>query len=169
MKRILRKSDVRLPPQFDHVTPEQAATLGEETRAEYERVKARPGGDLAGYARTLWALEHRAGEVRGLFYVDWIPTLDKLRTEKKDDAALGILLECVDAAERVARVIGREPAPGYTERAAVIYHRRKEYAAEIAIIERWEAACPPERRGPGATQERLAKRLARARDLAARS
>jgi acyl-CoA synthetase (NDP forming) len=73
------------------------------------------------------------------------------------------LLEIIEAAERDATITGREPAPGYTERAATIHHRQKNYAAEVAIIERWEAACPPELRGPGATQGRLAERLATAR------
>lgn len=107
-----------------------------------------------------------AGHVRGRHYVDWVPTLDQMRREKRDDEALALLHEIITAAEKVAAVVGREPAPGYTERAAVIYRRRKDYAAEIALIERWEAACPPENRGPGATQGRLAKRLAEARRLA---
>ncbi|MDV6012307.1 hypothetical protein [Haloechinothrix sp. LS1_15] len=63
---------------------------------------------------------------------------------------------------------GREPAPAYTHRAAVIYRRRKDYDAEIAIIERWCAACPPERRGPGATQQELLTRLERAKELRAK-
>ena len=109
--------------------------------------------------------EDAASQVRGRHYVDWVPTLDELRSEGRAEEALKLLLEIIDAAERAAVVSGREPAPGYTERAAVIYRGRGDYAAEVAIIERWEAACPPERRGPGAAQGRLAKRLGKARAL----
>lgn len=109
--------------------------------------------------------EDKASQVRGRHYVDWVSTLNELRSQDGDDEALGLLLEIIDAAERAAAVSGREPAPGYTERAAVIYRGRADYAAEVAIIERWEAACPPELRGPGATQGRLAKRLMKARAL----
>lgn len=111
--------------------------------------------------------QEEAGQVRGRYYVDWVPTLNELRSAGQDDEALALLLEVIDAAERAAAVSGREPSPGYTERAAVIYRRREDFAAEVAVIERWQAACPPERRGPGATQGRLAHRLAKARELLA--
>lgn len=103
--------------------------------------------------------------MRGRHYVDWVPVLDELRSAGRDQEGLELLLELIDAAERAARVTGREPTPGYTHRAAVIYRRRRDYAAEIAIIERWQAACPRERRGPGATQEKLSQRLQKARTL----
>lgn len=112
--------------------------------------------------------ENEAGQVRGRHYVDWVPTLNELRSAGRDDEALELLLDIIDAAERAAVVSGREPAPGYTERTAVIYRRRGDFASEVAIIERWQAACPPERRGPGATQGRLADRLVKARELLAR-
>ncbi|MGH3904131.1 MAG: hypothetical protein ACRDTE_08080 [Pseudonocardiaceae bacterium] len=68
-------------------------------------------------------------------------------------------------ARRGARVHGGPLAPSYTHRAAVIYRRRKDYDAEIAIIERWEAACTPEPRERGAAQAALAERLTAARRL----
>jgi hypothetical protein len=110
-------------------------------------------------------LEERASQVRGRHYVDWVPVLDRLRSEKRDDEALVLLHECIDAAERASRYSGREPAPGYTERAAVILRRRKEYAAEVALIERWERACAPEQRGPGVTQGKLMQRKKKALEL----
>jgi len=111
--------------------------------------------------------EEAAARVRGKHYVDWIETLNRWRSEGRDDESLELLLEIIDAAERHARVVGWEPAPGYTHRAAVIFRRRGDHAAEVAIIERWLAACPPERRGPRATQSKLAVRLVKARELLA--
>lgn len=163
--RALAREQRRLPAELDHLTPEEAAEHGERLRTWYDGA---PDSERMGTARGLMQLEERAGQVRGRSYVEWVPELDRLRAQKDDDQALGLLMDLIEAAERAARVSGREPAPGYTERAAVIYRRRKDYAGEIAIIERWEGACPPERRGPGATQGRLAERLAKARALAAR-
>lgn len=106
--------------------------------------------------------------VRGKHFTEWIPELNRLRAEKNDDEALSLLMECIAATERGAQFSGREPAPDYTKRAAIIFRRRKDYQAEIDIIERWELACPPELRGPGATQEPLIARKAKARELLAR-
>ena len=75
-----------------------------------------------------------AGQVRGRHFTEWIPLLDQMRKEKRDDDALALLLECIGATERAAAIEGLDPAPGYTERAAIIYHRRRNYDAEIAII-----------------------------------
>jgi len=49
----------------------------------------------------------------------------------------------------------------YAHRAAVIHRRRRDYAAEVEVLERWIAACP-EPRDP---YSRLAVRLVKARRL----
>jgi hypothetical protein len=146
------------------LTPDEASAVGGELRAAYDAGCARgqPEFELLGSLRRLG---DEAAQVHGRHYVDWVPTLDWLRHEHRDDEALALLTEIIPAAEREARIIGREPAPGYTERAAIIYRRRGDYPAEVAVIERWQAACPPQQRGAGATQDRLAWRLARAREL----
>ncbi|PCC26516.1 hypothetical protein CIK75_02520 [Glutamicibacter sp. BW78] len=90
-----------------------------------------------------------AGHVRGQHFTELVPTLNALRSAgaPKADEYLGLLLEIIDAAEQAASIEGVEPAPGYTRRAAVIYRRRKDYAAELALLERYEAACPSGRGG----------------------
>jgi hypothetical protein len=113
------------------------------------------------------------GEVKSMLFAgkplwDWLRFVEELGRQGRDDQALELVGALITAAEQEARVSGREPAPAYTERAAIIYRKRRDYLAEIAVIERWERACPPQRRGPGATQEKLAKRLVKARELAAR-
>jgi hypothetical protein len=97
---------------------------------------------------------------------DWLRYAENLATANREDA-LALVYALVEVAERESKVTGREPAPAYTERAAILHRRKKEYAAEVAVIERWERACPPEKRGPGATQGKLAERLIKARALAA--
>ena len=135
------------------LSPSEAADLGAELRAIHE-CNERTGNIGDGLHPLLRRLESEAGSVRGRHYTEWVPTLDELRSSGDDDAALALLLECIDAAERAARLAGMEPAPGYTKRAAVIYRRRKDYAREIEVMERWESAAPPQYRG--AMDERLA-------------
>ncbi len=112
----------------------------------------------------LRAQEEAAAQVRGRHYVDWVPVIDEMRAAKRDDEALALLMEIIPATERAAAVTGREPAPAYTGRAAIILRRRKDYLGEIRILERYLAACPPDRHHEG-----FAERLQKARALAAGS
>lgn len=121
------------------------------------------GLDIPDYA-ALAAAEERASQVRGRHYVDWVPQLNEWRKARRDDEALALLMEIIDAAERAAAVRGREPAPGYTDRAAIILRRRGDYAGEVAVLERYQRACPP-----GRGSEGMVKRLAKARQLLAAS
>ena len=99
--------------------------------------------------------------VRGRRHSDWVAALDRLRARGRDEAGLELLLECMAAAEREAQDAGGAPTPAYAHRAAVIHRRRRDYAAEVEVLERWIAACP-EPRDP---YSRLAVRLVKARRL----
>ena len=139
--------------------PSEAADLGAKLRAIHERIKRDEGIPDGRLYPMLRKLESEASCVRGRPYFEWVETLDELRSSGDDDAGLALLLECIEAAERAARVSGMEPAPGYTKRAAVIYRRRKDYAREIEMMERWESVSPPQYQGA------MAKRLAAAKSL----
>ena len=144
-----------------HLSAEEATERGQQLRPRMDAQMAEPwqgDGEIYGLMR---ALGSRAGETRGRHYLEWVPELDLLRSTKNDQQAESLLLDCLAAAERGALVDDREPAPGYTNRLAIIYHRQKRFADEVEIIERWELACPRERRGPG----KLADRLVKAREL----
>jgi hypothetical protein len=107
--------------------------------------------------------EDDAAQFRGRHYVDWVPELDRLRREKRDDELLELLIGILDATDRHAKVAGREPTPGYYKQAAILYRRRGDIHAEIEVIERWERACPPDYRpGPDGWST---VRKARAREL----
>lgn len=86
--------------------------------------------------------------------------------EPGSNQALALIYALITIAEKDAAVDGREPAATFTERAAILHRKRKEYDLEVAVIERWENACPPERRRPGSLQTKLAERLIKARTLA---
>jgi len=140
------------------LSPGEAADLGSKLRAIHERNKLNDAIDGRLYSM-LRRLESEASFVRGRPCGEWIPTLDELRSSGDEDTALPLLLECIEAAERAARVAGMEPAPAYTKRAAVIYRCRKDYAREIEVMERWESAALPQYQGA------MAERLAAARKL----
>lgn len=99
---------------------------------------------------------------------DWLRYAEELSKSggSEVERALALVYALITIAEREAVASGREPAPAYTERAAILHRKRREYNAEVAVIERWERACPPERRGPGEAQAKLAQRLIKARELA---
>jgi hypothetical protein len=108
--------------------------------------------------RRLRAQAEQASQVRGRHYIHWVPMLDELRERGDDEQALPLLLEIIDAAERAAVIQGLEPPPGYTERAAVIYRRRGDLDAEVALLRRYLDACPP---GRGGMTTRIGQRLRR--------
>ncbi len=98
--------------------------------------------------------------VRGRHFTEWAEPIRELKREGRVDEALKLALECVDATERASRSDGLAPAPAYTTMAAIIYRQRKDYAAEIAVLERYQRACPPRRKS-----SKIADRLAKAREL----
>ncbi|WP_344411997.1 hypothetical protein [Amycolatopsis minnesotensis] len=113
-------------------------------------------------------LEDQPGSFLGRPMWDWLRYVEELAKagEPADNKALPLVYALIVVAEREAKTSGREPAPAYTWRAAILHRKRKEYREEVAVLERWEAACPPERRGPGEMQPKLAQRLIKARELA---
>jgi hypothetical protein len=112
--------------------------------------------------------DDRPGNFLGEPMWDWLRYVEELAKggEAETGRALDLVYALIIVAEREAAASGREPAPAYTERAAILHRKRKEYDREVAVLERWEMACPPERRGPGALQSKLAQRLVKARELA---
>ncbi len=109
----------------------------------------------------LHELDRASAVVRGRHHSDWVATLDRLRARRADAAGLELLLECIAAAEREAWEARGVPTPAYAHRAAVIHRRRRDYVAEVEVLERWIGACP-EPRDP---HSRLAVRLVKAQRL----
>ena len=109
----------------------------------------------------LHELDRTDAVVRGRHHSEWVAARDRLRARGRDDAGLELLLECMAAAEREAWAIQAVPTHEYAHRAAVIHRRRRDYVAEVEVLERWIAACP-EPRDP---HSRLAVRLVKARRL----
>lgn len=142
---------VSWPNDADH----PAAVTVEEQRAEAH-------GATSSMVRE--ALEgddpHRAeqfqrGLVGGVHYLETIEPIKQLKREGKLDEALELCYRAIAGAE--AGRDGREPAPWYTEQAAIIHRKRGERDEEVAVLRRWLAACPVDRRSGSKVQERLDK------------
>jgi hypothetical protein len=103
---------------------------------------------------------HRAeqferGLVGGVHHLETIEPIKQLKRDGKLDEALALCYAAIEGAEGARD--GREPAPWYTEQAAIIHRKRGERDEEIAVLRRWLAACPPDRRMGSNIQERVDK------------
>lgn len=85
----------------------------------------------------------QVGQVRGRHLVDWVPTVREWRQEGREDEALELLLEMIDAAAQLAKVDGVAPPATYIRQALEIYQARGDAEGERAVLERYAASCPP--------------------------
>ena len=63
----------------------------------------------------------------------------------------------IEGAEGSAAREGLEPAPWYTEQAAIIHRKLGQHDQEVAVLARWMNACPPGRRDGSRIKQRLEK------------
>jgi hypothetical protein len=99
------------------------------------------------------------GMVRGRHHSEWHGEVKRLEQAGDEPAAVAMLLEICDATEAESRAEGYGVAPAAYERLAILHRKHKDRAAEIAILERYEAAP----HAPGAVPGQLAERLAKLR------
>jgi hypothetical protein len=104
----------------------------------------------------------KTSTVRGRHYSRWVEPIRTLKRQGKVEEALILLLECIEATEKEP---GPFPAPWYTWEAAIIYRQRRDYAAEVEILERWVRAARGEMSRWGTGARRMFPRLERACEL----
>ncbi|WP_137844629.1 HIRAN domain-containing protein [Microbacterium sp. 2FI] len=95
------------------------------------------------------------GMVNGVHYLQLVEPIKQLKREGRIEDALVLCTAAIQGAEAARE--GREPAPWYTEQAAIIYRKLGRRDDEIAVLRRWLAVCPPERREGSRVKERLDK------------
>ena len=105
----------------------------------------------------------RPGYYLGRNYTTYFEEVKALKRSGDDQAAERLLLALVDATEAESRATGGGVAPWYYEELAKSYRELKEYAAEVAILERFEH----QPYAPGIKPPQLLERLAKARALLA--
>lgn len=101
------------------------------------------------------AEEFRAGMVNGVHYLELVEPIKELKREGRLEDALTLCYAAIDGAENSRE--GREPAPFYTEQAAIILRKLGRREDEIAVLNRWLTLCPPEHRVGSRIGERLSK------------
>lgn len=101
------------------------------------------------------ANQFEAGMVNGVHYLQLVEPIKQLKRENRLDEALTLCLAAINGAE--AARDGREPAPWYTEQAAIICRKLGRREEEVAVLRRWLAVCPPERREGSRIKSRLDK------------
>jgi hypothetical protein len=95
------------------------------------------------------------GTYRGRHHSAWHPEVSRLRTMGADEEAEQLLLGIVRATEEEASREGYGVAPSAYQALAVIYRKRKDRAAEVAILERFVAQEHARGVVPGQLIERL--------------
>jgi hypothetical protein len=108
----------------------------------------------------------QAGSLDGQHYTDSVETVKKLKREGKHQDAINVLLQAVDSTENESEFAGDGwgVAPWYYEQLAIIYRKEKQYHKEVEILERY--AAQPKTLGAG--PQKLAERLAKAKELLAK-
>lgn len=101
------------------------------------------------------AMEYSAGTVNGVHYLQLVEPIKELKREGRLEEALVLCYSAIAGAEGDRK--GREPAPWYTEQAAIIHRKLGQPAEEIAVLERWLSACPEDLRAGSRVAERLRK------------
>jgi hypothetical protein len=100
------------------------------------------------------------GQYQGKFYLDWIPYLDQLRRENRNDEVLQMLLEIIPIIERASASGSMRQSLWAVEWAATILRARRQHDEEVELL---EAHLRHDSSGT------LAARLDRARALLAQS
>jgi len=81
-------------------------------------------------------VDRALGMVRGKHLTEWPVDIKLMLRQGRDDEALEILLECIDASESRLSY-GVIQAPWHTDKSAAILHRRHDYVAEAALLRRY--------------------------------
>ena len=97
----------------------------------------------------------KAGMVDGVHYLQLIEPIKQLKREGRFQEALILCYKAIEGAEGDRE--GREPAPAYTEHAAIIHRKLGQRDEELAVLKRWLRLCPPSQRSGSRIGQRLAK------------
>ena len=101
------------------------------------------------------AAQFKAGMVNGVHYLELVEPIKQFKREGRFEDALVLCYVAIEGAEGDRN--GREPAPAYTEHAAIILRKLGRRDEEILVLKRWLALCPPQYRDGSRIGERLAK------------
>lgn len=99
------------------------------------------------------------GYYQGRHFSTYVEEVKALKRNKDLEKAEELLLQLVDATERLSMVTGMGVAPWYYSELAKIYRKRRDYASEVAILKRLST----QGHAPGSMPRQLMARLEKAR------
>lgn len=143
------------PPRWQYSEQDPPPLTSQEKRtAEHQSRRTMVADALAdGGVR---AEQFRAGMVNGIHYLELVEPIKELKREHRLQEALELCYAAIQGAEG-DRYEGQPPGPWYTEQAAIIHRKLKEPDKEVAVLERWLAFVPEDKRGQTKLGQRLAK------------
>lgn len=95
------------------------------------------------------AAEFTAGMVDELHYLQAVEPIKQLKRDGHLEEALALCYKAIQGAENSARRQKTSPPPFYTEQAAIILRKLKQRDEEIAVLQRYVDACPPQCKDSG--------------------
>ncbi len=140
-------SELNRPP----MTPQAKSRVKQESLSSMVDEALEQGGSRAA--------EFAAGTVEGVHYLELIEPIKLLKREGRLEEALELCYVAIAGAEGGRG--GMEPAPAYTEQAAIIHRKLGQHDQEVAVLERWLAVCPVDRREGSGIAQRLRKLVPR--------
>lgn len=117
---------VSTEPWVDDGTPPHDRRTGEVIDDEY-------------FVRLRQSQAHaaHAAHVRGRSLWAWMPVIEQFKREGRLDDARDLVMECIDAMEQWAAILGHASgAAGWYRRAAIIFRKLGDYDGEVAVIDR---------------------------------
>lgn len=142
------------PVRWPHTASNPPAVTIEERHAEQAADTTRTVDEALGACGER-AERFEKGMVGRLHYLETVEPITQFKREGRLAEALALCYGAIEAAENSRE--RQEPAPWYTEQAAIIHRKLGERDNEEAVLRRWLAACPPERRDGSSIQKRLDK------------
>jgi len=110
-------------------------------------------------------MSDKPGFYKGKHFSDYVPEITSLKKGENYKDLEILLLKLVEATEADDKATNSGVAPYYYEELAILYRKQKDYAKEVAILERFMS----KRHAPGVKPAQLEKRLEKAREQAAKS
>lgn len=142
------------PVRWPHTASNPPAiTIGERRNEQAASTTRMVDQALGGGGKR--AEQFKRGMVGQLHYLETVEPIKQFKREGRLTEALTLCYGAIEAAENSRE--GREPAPWYTEQAAIIHRKLGQRAEEEAVLRRWLEVCPPERRNGSSIQHRLDK------------
>lgn len=142
------------PVRWRHGAENRPPVTREEKRAaDHDRSRKMVADALASGGTR--AAEFRTGMVNGVHYLELVEPIKQLKRDGRLEEALELCYAAIAGAEKDRG--GSEPAPFYTEQAAIVLHKLGRREEEAAVLRRYLKHVPSARRDTSKFTARLAK------------